>query len=242
MEKRNYQNGKIYCIRNDIDNNIYVGHTTQALSKRMEKHRSSMFDEKRGRCLLYQKMRELGVENFYIELLQKCPCDDIEELRQCEGEWIRKLGNLNMKVAGRTTEQYRKDTVEHKKEYDKKYREEHKQEISEKNKQKYKNDIEYQEQAKQRGKKRWENKKDEIKIQHKQYRDEHKEEMKEYKKKYNEEHKEELKEVYSKYYQDHRQEKIEYNKKYREEHKEEDKARRSIIHHCECGKNIYTRE
>ena len=66
--------------------------------------------------------------------------------------------------------------------------------------------------------------------------------MKEYKKKFNEEHKEELKEVYSKYYQDHRQEKIEYNKKYCEEHKEEDKARRSIIHHCECGKNIYTRE
>ena len=62
------------------------------------------------------------------------------------------------------------------------------------------------------------------------------EEMKEYKKKYNEEHKEELKEVYSKYYQDHRQEKIEYNKRYREEHKEEYKARRSIIHHCECGK------
>ena len=30
---RNYQNGKIYCIRNYINDEIYVGSTTQALSK-----------------------------------------------------------------------------------------------------------------------------------------------------------------------------------------------------------------
>ena len=37
---RKYENGKISCIRNNIDDDIYVGHTTQALSQRMEKHRS----------------------------------------------------------------------------------------------------------------------------------------------------------------------------------------------------------
>ena len=117
MKSRNYQNGKIYCIRNSIDSDIYVGHTTQSLSKRMEKHRSIIFGYIRGKCLFYKKMREFGTEHFYIELLQKCPCNDIEELRQCEGEWIRKMGTLDMKVAGRTTEQYRRDTVEQKREY-----------------------------------------------------------------------------------------------------------------------------
>ena len=29
---RKYENGKVYCTRNNIDDDIYVGHTTQALS------------------------------------------------------------------------------------------------------------------------------------------------------------------------------------------------------------------
>jgi hypothetical protein len=33
-------------------------------------------------------MNELGIDNFYIELLHKCPCDDKEELRAEEGIWI----------------------------------------------------------------------------------------------------------------------------------------------------------
>ena len=214
---RKYENGKIYCIKNYIDNDTYVGHTTQALSKRMDAHRSACKDPKKSNARLYQKMNKLGIDNFYISLLQKCPCDDIEELRAKEGEWIETVGNLNVNLAGKTPQ-------------------EQKEIRSEKKKEKYINDIEYQEKAKQRNKERWENKKEEIKIQQKQYRDEHKEEAKEYKKKYNEEHKEELKEVFSQYYQEHRQEKIEYNKKYREEHKEQDKARRSTIHHCRCGK------
>ena len=121
MENRNYKNGKIYCIRNNFDNDIYVGHTTQTLSKRMEKHRRDCKTSKSQSRKLYLKMRELGIENFYIELLEKYPCNDIEELRAKEGEWIRKMGTVNMLLAGRTPEQYRKDTVEQKKEYDKEY-------------------------------------------------------------------------------------------------------------------------
>ena len=65
-------------------------------------------------------MKDLGTDNFYIELLEKYPCNDVEELRAKEGERIRKTATLNSQVAGRTPEQYRQDTVEHKREYDKK--------------------------------------------------------------------------------------------------------------------------
>ena len=34
-------------------------------------------------------MRELGVENFYIELIENFPCDTVEELRAREGHYIR---------------------------------------------------------------------------------------------------------------------------------------------------------
>ena len=140
---RKYENGKIYCIKNYISSDIYVGSTTQALSKRMEKHRASMNCERRGKGLLYQKMREFGVENFYIDLLEKYACNDIEELRAKEGEWITKIGNLNMKLAGRTPEQYRKDTVEQKQEYDKQRREDKREELSEQQKVKYENNKEH---------------------------------------------------------------------------------------------------
>ena len=41
QNSKDYKNGKIYCIRNNIDDNIYVGSTTQPLSKRMALHRQS---------------------------------------------------------------------------------------------------------------------------------------------------------------------------------------------------------
>ena len=40
-------------------------------------------------------MNELGIEHFYIELIEKHPCDSKEELLQKEGEHIRKIGTLN---------------------------------------------------------------------------------------------------------------------------------------------------
>ena len=99
---RNYQNAKVYSIRNWVDGDIYVGSTVQPLSKRFEKHRSNCKSEDKKNRPLYYKMNELGVENFYIELIEKVECNDIHELRQKEGEWIRQIGNLNYQIAGRT--------------------------------------------------------------------------------------------------------------------------------------------
>ena len=134
MEKRNYQNGKIYCIRNNVDKNIYVGHTTQLLSKRMEKHRSDFRKGKMSIPKLHSKMNEYGIENFYIEMLEKCPCEDIEELRAKEGEWIRKLGTLNTCIAGRSSQEYRADNKEQINNQQQEYYQDHKEEYYERNK------------------------------------------------------------------------------------------------------------
>ena len=83
MENK-YQNSKIYSIKNTLNDEIYIGSTTVSLSQRMTKHRASLKCEKRGKCLLYQRMKELGVDNFYITLVEKYPCNDIEELRAKE--------------------------------------------------------------------------------------------------------------------------------------------------------------
>ena len=102
----NYKNGRIYKILNTIDDNVYVGSTTEALCKRMWKHK---WDVKNNRFItrpLYVKAKEYGFENFYIELIENYPCECKEELVAREGYWIRQIGTLNAIVAGRTPKEY----------------------------------------------------------------------------------------------------------------------------------------
>ena len=134
VSKKDFSKGKIYCIRNNINDQIYVGSTTQPLSKRIEKHRSSAKDLKRGRCTLCQLMNELGVPNFYIKPIEEYPCENIEQLRLKEGEHIRKMATLNDQIAGRTTLEYRKENKEQKVEYDKNYIDFNKDKVTEQQK------------------------------------------------------------------------------------------------------------
>jgi len=149
----NYQNSKIYTIRCKTDDSlIYVGSTIQPLSKRMVEHRSKHNKENNENFTkpLYIKMREIGIENFYIELHEDFPCERKEQLEKREGEIIRNIGTLNKVVAG---VQYRKNVQEYNKMYwitnkneikekNKNYRQEHKEEIQKYNKQRYINDKE----------------------------------------------------------------------------------------------------
>ena len=51
-------------------------------------------------------MNEIGVEHFYIELIKETPCDNKEQLRAIEGEYIRKYGTLNSRIEDRTKEEW----------------------------------------------------------------------------------------------------------------------------------------
>ncbi len=105
-----YNNGKIYTIRCKSDNNlIYVGSTTQPLHKRFHEHKRKLNQGKYNNRLLYNKMNELGIDNFYIELYENYSCSSKEELNRREGEIIRDIGNLNHVIAGRTKEEYSKE-------------------------------------------------------------------------------------------------------------------------------------
>ena len=123
QNSKDYKNGKIYCIRNNIDDDIYVGSTTQRLSKRMAKHREDAKHKDKMHRNLYVKMLEHGLEHFYIELIEDCPCETLEQLLKSEGHYIRKMGTLNHKIAGRTGKEYHeinKDKIQiYQKEYQK---------------------------------------------------------------------------------------------------------------------------
>ena len=103
----NYQDGKIYKIYNTINDDIYIGSTTQKLCERMRNHRNDHKSKLHFNFPIYKAFREHGVENFFIELIEKCPCNDKDELMKTEGNYIRTLkSSLNARIAGRTDKEY----------------------------------------------------------------------------------------------------------------------------------------
>ena len=194
MTSKDYKSGKIYCIRNNVDDDIYVGSTCQPISKRMAKHRGYINDKRQQHRMLYVKMVEHGVDNFYIELVEDCPCDNLEQLRRREGHFIRNMGTLNKNIAGRTESenkaQYYIEHKEHLDEVNKQYRESHPDEMKQYCTDRYERNKE--EQSRQQKKRYQENKQDILQKQ-KIYRDSHEEQLKDYMKQYITENKEKLK-------------------------------------------------
>ena len=89
----------IYKITNTINGKIYVGQTTQELSKRLQGHLS-----KHSRCsAIKSALNKYGVENFTIEQIDQA--DTLGELNKKEGDWIEKLNTIspngyNLKTGG----------------------------------------------------------------------------------------------------------------------------------------------
>ena len=107
-----YSKSKIYTIRNQNDTSlIYVGSTTQPLSKRWGEHKN---DSKL--CPLRKLYRIINGEwdDWYIELYQSYPCNNREELQQKEREIIRLIGNLNVRGAQNVSEKLNDDINEEK--------------------------------------------------------------------------------------------------------------------------------
>ena len=171
---KNFDNAKVYCIRNFLNEEVYVGSTCQPLSKRMAKHKSSMNSTvKKGRKL-YQEMTKLGADQFYIELLEEVKCENVEQLRAKECEYIRKIGTLNGLINGRTKEELTQT-------------QEYKDKKKEQDRNWYLNNKEY---SNQQSREYRENHKEEIKEWKKQHYEENKQEILEKQKQYHQENKE----------------------------------------------------
>ena len=102
-----YSKAKICEIKNNIDDEVYVGSTCVPLGRRMTKRRyAAKHDETLS---LYEKFKELGADLFYIELIEEYPCNSKQELLAREGYYIRERGTINKRIAGRTTRQWHEE-------------------------------------------------------------------------------------------------------------------------------------
>jgi len=81
--------GYIYIIKNDINDKVYIGQTVQQLKRRFQKHLS---DSKRLNLHFYRAIRKYGAEHFYIELLEECENNILDER---EIYWINYYDSYN---------------------------------------------------------------------------------------------------------------------------------------------------
>ena len=77
--------GYIYKISNDINDKVYIGKTLASVSDRWKEHLSDMDKRKNEKRPLYSAMRKYGTSHFYIEEIEQCSNDIINE-RECY--WI----------------------------------------------------------------------------------------------------------------------------------------------------------
>jgi hypothetical protein len=101
-----YKNGKIYTIRSYQTDEIYIGSTTQTLTKRLSKHKADFKWWKKGKHRYLTSFDIVKYDDVYIELLELCPCENKMELFKHEGEFIRSMDCVNKLIAGRTFKEY----------------------------------------------------------------------------------------------------------------------------------------
>lgn len=84
--------GRIYIIRNRINNKVYVGQTKVSIKLRFQNHLSAA---RHGKDYVIGKaIRKYGEENFYVELLEECLAS---ELNEREKYWIDFYNSTNNK-------------------------------------------------------------------------------------------------------------------------------------------------
>lgn len=159
-------NCRIYKIINSIDDKIYIGSTKNTLSRRMAQHRS------KSKCTennmkLFQHMREYGITNFYIELIEEKEVSSKAQQFILESKYQRELNPELNRLHAHNTEEQRKEM---KKRGDKIYKER-----TNYNKVYYQNDKDNQ---RQRSKEYKENNKDKVSDYNKLYSIKNKEELK----------------------------------------------------------------
>ena len=144
MSNNKYEKAKVYKIWSTQGDMIYVGSTCKEyLSQRMTMHRESYRQWKNGKVNMttsYIIFDEYGLDTCFIELLEAKSCTSKDELNQLEGKYIRSLVCVNKVIPDRQRYEYRNDTKESAKEYNKQYHDLHKERIN--NRKNEKNDCE----------------------------------------------------------------------------------------------------
>ena len=180
--------GYVYKIQNTDDELLYIGSTSQPLSKRMANHRADCKKPKKCNYKIYKHMNELGIHKFSIAIVEEVKYKKNEKygLLAAEGFWIEKFDTLRNGLNGCGV--IVKQKVNTKEEYDEIWKNNRKKQQKEYSKEYCK---EYHKTDKYKQYRKEYEKTDKFKQQQKEYEktDKRKQYKKEYNKEYNQQNK-----------------------------------------------------
>ena len=107
-----YNSGKVYSLFSNKSGKKYIGSTTEShLCKRLAGHQSAYkrYLAKKGSYTTSFEILKDG--DYYMSLLESVNCNNIDELRMKEREWILKLDCVNKVVPLRTPAEYYQDNI-----------------------------------------------------------------------------------------------------------------------------------
>lgn len=132
-----YQKAKIYKLWSPSKNLVYYGSTIETLASRLAKHVGNYKAYNNDNTKAYvSSYLVLDCEDYKIELMEECPCNNRQQLLKKEGEYIKNNECVNILIAGRTKQEWEKENPNKVKEAKQKYCEENLNKVKEA-KQKY---------------------------------------------------------------------------------------------------------
>lgn len=84
--------GYIYIIKNIVNDKVYIGQTIQSIEERYRQHINTALANKIN-SKVYIAMREIGIDNFYIEPILECSTEDLNKYEQYYVEYYNSLNN-----------------------------------------------------------------------------------------------------------------------------------------------------
>ena len=107
MSENKYQRGKIYKIVCNVTGLCYIGSTTERrLCRRLSGHVSAYRRYLRNGIVDITSFKVLENDDYRIELICDCPCENRDQLNKLEGFYIQNNKCVNRYVAGRSKKEY----------------------------------------------------------------------------------------------------------------------------------------
>jgi len=101
-KENKYKNFKVYIIRNIINDKVYVGSTCNSILERFIEHMYHIKGKSKENYRFNKIIKEIGSQNFYVQLIEKYECKNKHEMLYREGYYIL-LYNSNNSEYGYNT-------------------------------------------------------------------------------------------------------------------------------------------
>lgn len=85
--------GRIYIIKNTVNDKVYIGQTTMTAYQRFQSHIKPSNVEAKSSYKLYDAMKKYGTDKFYVETLEEDV--PIDKLNEREIKWIADYDSFN---------------------------------------------------------------------------------------------------------------------------------------------------